>query len=559
MPNARPWTTQYGTGVPFDIPEEHRTLDRMLAGSAAAHPTEIALVYYGRRITYRALDAAVDAAARGLIALGVRPSDRVALLLPNCPEHVIAFYAIHRAGGVVVEHNPLYTADELAPLFSDHGAAVAVVWDHVGSVVRQLRARTPLETVISVSLKQGMPLRLRAALALPLARTRKTRQEIAGEPIPGALSWGSLGRRGPRPEVPGRTAEDPAVIQYTSGTSGTPKGVVLTHRSLLANAAQGRAWVPGIERGRQTIYAVLPMFHAYGLTLCMTFAMSIGARLVLFPTFDATSVLRTMRRDPATFLPAVPPIYDALLHAAERAGVSLAGIRYAISGAMSLPEETVAKWERATGGGLVEGYGMTEASPIIAGNPFGGTRREGSVGVPFPGTDMRVRDPEDPENGAVPSGQVGELQVRGPQICAGYWNRPEETRRTILPGGWLRTGDLVRVDRDGFITIVDRIKELIISGGFNVIPAEVERALRAFPDVLDVAVVGVPHRRGGEQVAAALVLRTGVKLDRRKLVAFCKEHLADYKIPRRFAQVNDLPRSMVGKVMRRFVREQVFG
>lgn len=555
---VRPWAGSYGAGVPAGIDRDDRTLTDMLRDTVAVHPTADALVYFRRRLTYRQLDREVDAVARGLVGLGVRAGDRVALLLPNSPQHVIAFYAILRLGAIVVEHNPLYTLEELAPQFRDHEAKVVIAWDRVAGSLLTLAA-APLRIVVSVSLRRSLPLRLRAALRLPLKSVREVRDSLPDLHVSGALPWETLRRsRGVLPEYRG-TADDAAVIQYTSGTSGTPKGAVLTHRSLMANARQGRAWLPGVREAGETVYAVLPMFHAYGLTLCLTFSMSIAAKLVLFPAFEPRLVLQAMRTDPATFLPAVPPVYERLLRAAATADVSLAGIRYAISGAMPLSEKTVADWERATGGGLVEGYGMTEASPIIAGNPIGGARRTGSVGVPFPGTDVRVRAADNPTGPDLPVGQIGELQVRGPQVCRGYWNRPDETRATILPGGWLRTGDLVRMDADGFITIVDRLKELIISGGFNVLPAEVERALRAFPDVVDVAVVGVPRRHGGEQVAAALVMRAGSVLDRARLAEFCRERLAEYKIPRRFAEVAELPKSMVGKVMRRLVREQVFG
>lgn len=555
----KPWLRSYDAGVPADTGDDRRTLTEMFEQSAADHPDAWALVYFQRRIRYRTLARMVRDTARGLAALGVRRGDRVALLLPNCPQHVVAFYAAQRLGAIVVEHNPLYTADELTPQFRDHGAKVAIVWDRTAAALAGLRGPGGIETVVSVGLRQALPLRLRLALRLPLSSTRAVRDGMRPTRVPGAMPWESLARRFgplPRPDV---APDDPAVIQYTSGTSGTPKGVVLTHSSLLANARQGWAWLPGAREGRETAYAVLPMFHSYGLTLCLTFPLSIGAKLVLFPAFEPRLVLQAMRTDPATFLPAVPPIYERLLHAAAQSGTSLAGIRYAISGAMPLSEKTVTAWERATGGGLVEGYGMTEASPIIAGNPFGAARRPGSVGVPFPDTDVRVRPADDPFGESVPFGEIGELQVRGPQVCRGYWNNPAETARAILPGGWLRTGDLVRMDVDGFITIVDRLKELIISGGFNVLPTEVERALRAFPDVVDVAVVGVPRRHGGEQVAAALVMRTGSVLDRAKLAEFCRERLAEYKIPRRFAEVTELPKSMVGKVMRRLVREQVFG
>jgi len=301
---------------------------------------------------------------------------------------------------------------------------------------------------------------------------------------------------------------------------------------------------------------VLPMFHAYGLTLCLTFAMSMGARLVLFPKFDETLVLNAMAKSPATFLPAVPPIYDRLEKAAAKRHVSLGGIRFAISGAMSLPVQIVESWEKATGGLLVEGYGMTETSPVALGNPIGPSRRPGTVGVPFPSTEIRIIDPDDPaiDRGV---GEEGELLIRGPQVFSGYWNRPTETAETLLPDGWLRTGDLAVVSHDGFVTIVDRKKELIITGGFNVAPTEVEAALLSHPSVADAAVVGLPRADGSEDVTAVVVLTPGATLDVAALKAHCKTLLSAYKVPRSIFVRDELPRSLIGKVLRRVVRDEL--
>ena len=336
-----------------------------------------------------------------------------------------------------------------------------------------------------------------------------------------------LSRRHPRPSL-----DDIALLQYTSGTTGTPKGAILTHRNLRANAMQGRAWVPGLHEGEETFYGVLPLFHAYGMTLCLTFAMSIGAKLVLFPKYDAALVADAAKKSPPTFLPAVPPIYDQLARAAEHGTIDLKTVRFAISGAMSLPVETVARWEEATGGLLVEGYGMTETSPVALGNPIGPSRRPGTVGVPFPSTDIRVVDPADPSVDR-PFGESGELLIHGPQVFQGYWQRPNETAEALLPGGWVRTGDIVTVSPDGFVTVVDRLKEIIITGGFNVAPTEVEEALQGHPDVSEAAVVALP-RTGGEEVVAAVVLREGAVLDAEALRDYCRLHLAAYKVPRRF-------------------------
>ena len=553
--SSQPWLASYADGVPATIDPPTQTLVDMLDVSVRRHRRRVALEFFGAETTYAELGDQVARAANALRKLGVRRGDRVALVLPNCPQHVVAFYAILRIGAIAIEHNPLYTERELRHQFEDHGAKVAIVWDKVSGTVVAFPPDVGVQTVVSVDVTRAMPLRIRVALRLPVKKARDSRTALTvGRAVAGAVAWSTLtdasriNRRVAGPEL-----GDIAVLQYTSGTTGSPKGAILTHSNLRANASQGEAWVPGLRPGMEVFYGVLPMFHAYGLTLCLTFAMSMGARLVLFPKFDEKLVLDAMRTTPATFLPAVPPIYDRLVTAATAKGVSLRGIRFAISGAMNLPIDTVTRWETTTGGLLVEGYGMTETSPVALGNPIGPSRRPGTVGVPFPSTDIRVVDPADP---TVDRGidEEGELLIRGPQVFSGYWNRPSETAETLLPGGWLRTGDIVRVSADGFVTIVDRIKELIITGGFNVAPSEVESVLLSHPSVADAAVVGLPSASGGEDVIAVVVLAPGATLDLNDVREWAKSYLASYKVPRRIEVVDELPRNIVGKVLRRVVR-----
>jgi long-chain acyl-CoA synthetase len=553
----RPWLASYADGVPADVDDTGETLPQMLAASATHWGGRPALDFFGATTSYAALGDEVLRGAEALRRLGVRAGDRVALVMPNCPQHVVAFYAVLRLGAVVVEHNPLYTADELAHQLSDSGATTAICWDLKAPLLVGLRPRTALERVVAVDLSTALPWRSRRALRLPLRRAREARAAMTG-PVPaGVERWERLvAAAGPLDAAhPQPGPDDTALLQYTTGTTGVPKGAVLRHRNLRVNAAQGRAWMPGLRDGEETVYAVLPLFHAYGLTLCLTFALSIGATLVLFPRFDVAQVLAAMRRRPATFLPAVPPIYRRLAEAAAEQGVDLTSIRWAISGAMALPPDVVALWEQATGGLLVEGYGMTETSPVALGNPAAASRRPGTVGVPFPSTRIRVVDPDEPTVEREP-GVAGELLVAGPQVFAGYWNRPEESAAALLPDGWLRTGDVVVVDPEGFVTIVDRIKEMIVTGGFKVHPSEVEGVLRDVEGVADVAVVGVrgPH---GEEVVAVVVEQPGSTVDVAGARAAAREHLAAYKVPRRLVVVDDLPRSLLGKVLRRVVRDRV--
>ncbi|WPX13584.1 long-chain-fatty-acid--CoA ligase [Cryobacterium sp. 10S3] len=554
----KPWLGSYAPGVPNTIPAPSDTLVGMIEASCRLYADAIALDFFGGTTSYTQLGEQISRVANGLMRLGVKPGDRVALVLPNCPQHVVAFYAVLRLGAIVVEHNPLYTERELRHQFEDHGARVAIVWDKVYATVRDFPADLGLRTVVAVDLTDAMPLVKRLALRLPIKQARSSRDALTVSELPkDAIEWSSLVRaRKLRHNHPRPALGDTAVLQYTSGTTGTPKGAILTHSNLRANALQGEAWVPGLTPGQEVFYAVLPMFHAYGLTLCLTFAMATGARLVLFPKFDENLLLDAAKHTPPTFLPAVPPIYDRLVTAAEKRNVSLRSIRFSISGAMSLPVSIVERWESATGGLLVEGYGMTEASPIAVGNPIGPSRRPGTVGVPFPSTEIRVVDPKDP---SIDRGveEEGELLVRGPQVFSGYWDQPSETAKVLLDGGWLRTGDIVRVSADGFVTIVDRIKELIITGGFNVSPSEVEAALLSHPDVADAAVVGIASKNGGEDVVAAIVLTDGAALDVDALREYCRTRLSAYKVPRRIVEVEELPRSMMGKVLRRQVRDNL--
>jgi long-chain acyl-CoA synthetase len=561
--SARPWLASYGEGVPHDIPLPTGSLFDLVEESVREFGDHVALEFFGRETSYADLSDQILRAAEGLRVLGVQKGDTVALVLPNCPQHVVAFYAVLRLGAIVVEHNPLYTPRELRHQFEDHGAKLAIVWNNVVDTVHQFPADVAVETIVSIDVTRAMPFVTRALLRLPIAKARTSRGALTTA-VRGTVTWEKLLEHPPVDEHIFRPqASDVALIQYTSGTTGEPKGAALTHLNLATNAGQARAWVPTVARGTSVVYAVLPMFHAYGLTLCLTFAMSMGSRLVLFPKFDPELVLAVVKKRPATFLPAVPPIYERLTAAADEAGVSLAGIEIAISGAMPLSASVVEPWERRTGGYLVEGYGLSETSPVLIANPAGPTRRTGTVGLPLPNTEVRVVDPENPTVDRAP-GEEGELIVRGPQVFSGYWKRPEETAEVFVPaadgdegGPWFRTGDIVTIDADGFVKIVDRIKELIITGGFNVAPSEVEDALRAHPDVVDVAVVGLPNAHTGEDVVATVVLAPGRSLDEEALRDFVRPSLAAYKVPRRILAVDDLPRSLIGKVIRRQVRDRL--
>ena len=542
------WTQNYQPGVPAEIDLPDEPLSAMFARATRKGGRRVALEFFGATTSYRELADQVDRAAAGLAALGVGPGDRVAIILPNCPQHVVAFYAVLRLGAVVVEHNPLYTAGELATMFADHGARVAIAWD---VAVPKLPA---IEHIVAVNLLEAFPTVKRLALHLPVPKLAETRKRLHAK-APGTTPWKQLVAHKPIRNWAEPTASDLAVVQYTSGTTGAFKGAMLTHANLYANALQGAAWMKDAKDGRETIFAVLPMFHAFGMTLYLTFGVLKRARIVLFPTFDVDLVLDAAKKRPPTVYCAVPPIYEKTARRAIERKVSLKSAKFCISGAMKLTDPVVELWESVSGGLLVEGYGLTETAPVALGNPFWATRRTGTIGVPFPSTLMKVVDPEDPTR-EVAQGEEGELLLKGPQVFQGYWNAPEETAKALLPGGWLRTADVVVVDADGFTTIVDRLKEIIVTGGFNVSPSEVEHALVEHSDIDDIAVVGL-QTESGEQVAAAVVLREGAHLDVVEIRSWAKERLAAYKVPRSFVEVEELPKSMLGKVLRKQVREQI--
>lgn len=551
---ARPWTASYDDGVPHELDLPETSLSHMFEKSVARFGSKAAVSFFGADVSYDDLGKDVERVAEGLRQLGVEAGDRVALVLPNCPQHIVAFYAVMRLGAVVVEHNPLYTAPELRHQFEDHGARVAIVWDKAAAAVQSLPRDVGVEHIISVDITTALPRIKRTALRLPLKKLKEQRGNLTA-PAPGTTPWKALANHEPiAHDHPHPTAHDLAVLQYTSGTTGLPKGAMLTHRNLESNAVMGREWLD--SGSREVVYGALPLFHAFGLTLGMTFAMSLGATLVLFPSPRPDLILGAMKKHRATVLPAVPPVYQKVMEAADEAGTSLEGITVGVSGAMALPVHLVDEWEQHTSGMLIEGYGLTECSPLVSCNPLNDHRRAGSIGIPFPATDIRTVDPETTQD--VDRGQEGELWVRGPQVFQGYWKRPDATAESLVDG-WLRTGDIVTVDDDGFIRVVDRLKEIIITGGFNVAPSEVEAALRTNDAVEDAAVVGLKNDDGTEVVVAAVIAAAGHDFDEHALREHCYAKVTRYKVPRRIVQVEDLPRTMLGKIQRRLVREDLQG
>ncbi|WP_115727237.1 AMP-binding protein [Actinomyces culturomici] len=546
----------YDPGCPYEIPVPDTSLFEILRTAASFYPDRVAVDYFGKEITYSDLLDRALRAAGVLVAAGVRKGDAVAVALPNCPQAIVVFYACMRIGAVVAEHNPLAPAAEIAGQLERHRARVAVVWEKCADSFPT--ASTPLEKVFTVDITASMPSSKRILLAAPLARARATRSQMRGTRPEGAFGWDEINARAALvdPRIPGATGADRAVILHTGGTNGVPKSVPLTHSNIGANVHQCLFWVWKLHEGAETFWSLLPYFHAFGLTFFLCAAVAKAATQVVLPKFDVDLALEAHRRRPVTFFVGVPPMFERIERRAAETGDSLTSIRFGVAGAMPLSKASAKRWEDATGGMIVEGYGLSETSPVLMGAPLSDKRRHGVLGLPFASTQVRLADLEDPSID-VPDGEPGEILVKGPQVFDGYLDAPEETARVFTEDGWFRTGD-VGVLEDGFIRMADRKKELILSGGFNVYPSQVEAAIRGLPGVKDVAVVGLPSGDATEEVAAALVLEEGAgAIDLEQVRLWAERNVAHYALPRIVAVLADLPRNPLGKVMRRKVREQL--
>jgi long-chain acyl-CoA synthetase len=555
----RPWIRQYDPGVPPTLDGVDTTLGEVLRETARSFGDRVALVWYGREISYADLDHAADRFARALAADGVRPGDHVALLLPNSPQFVIAYYGGLRAGAILVPLNPLYTAPELEQQLTDSGARVLVTLSMFHETVGAVRRTVRLDRVIVANVKDYFPPLLRVLFTLLKEKKEGHRAELgAGEVAWPAFLAGAQDTPVAHVAQPG----DVAVFGYTGGTTGVPKAAMLTHRNLVTNMVQSAVWLAGGDLDaardrRVVVLAIIPFFHSYGQTVAMNLSILAGATVVLQPRFDPVDTLKAIQKHRPTHFPGVPALYIALLNHPRAGSYKLDSIEVCQSGAAPLPVEVQSKFERVTGTTMFEGYGMTELSPASHSTPLHGLRKPGSIGVPLPGIDARVVD-LDTGTTELPTGEIGELLVKGPTVMAGYYNRPDETAATIRDG-WLYTGDIAKVDEDGFFYIVDRKKDMILSNGFNVYPRDVEEVLFSHAGVADAVVIGAPNTRGDETVKAFVVRAEGpdgAALTEEGLIGYCRERLARYKAPRAVEFRDALPKTMIGKALRRVLVEE---
>jgi long-chain acyl-CoA synthetase len=548
---SKPWLRAYDPGVPADVAQPDEPLHASLSHAAARFPQRIAIRFFGRSISYRELDELANRFANALVSLGVRKGDRVALLLPNCPQMVVAFYGGLRAGAVMVPTSPLYVESEIEHQLADAGATVVVCLSAFFGRVEAVRANLPsVHHVIVTNIKDFFPTHMRVLFSLTRERRDGHRARL---PSDGQTHWlrNLLAQaRANRPDVE-VAPDDLALLQYTGGTTGTPKAAMLSHRNLLANAVQVRAWFGPLAKtdGPDVVLGVLPLFHIYAITTVMNFSIRGAGTMVLLPRFSVDDVLKTIQRERPHLLPGVPTMYMAINHAKRFHRYELRSLIGAISGAAPLPQAVQRDFEQLTGARLVEGYGLTEASPVTHCVPLIGSFPPGTIGVPVPSTDAAIFD-EQTGTRRLRAGEVGELAVRGPQVMHGYWNRPDETAQ-VLRDGWLFTGDIACEDEHGFFSIVDRKKDMIVTGGMNVYPRDVEEALFANPKVAEAVAVGIPDERWGEAVKVYIVLRDGQTASEREIVDYCHAQMASYKVPKFVEFRTELPKSLVGKVLRR--------
>ncbi|TCS96663.1 long-chain-fatty-acid--CoA ligase [Hazenella coriacea] len=547
------WLRHYPPQVPASLEYPRITLTQFLIDAATEFPERDAIEFLGKRISFRELLDEAYRFANVLKSLGVRKGERVSLMLPNSPQAVIAYYGSLIAGAVVVQFNPLYMERELEHQLNDSESETMVCLDLVYNKVRHVRKQTQLKRVIVTSLKEHLPFPKNWLYSIKTLLDGSY-QKISYDET--TLSYSQLMQKALPNEIDisDQSPEDLALLQYTGGTTGLAKGAMLTHSNLVANAIQSVAWMYKGKRGQEKVLGALPFFHVYGMTVVMNFAISIGATMILVPRFDRHQILKIINQKKPTYFPGAPTMYVSLINEPDIRKYDLSSIVACLSGSAPLPVDVQEKFEELTGGLLIEGYGMTETSPVTHANLIWDRVKNATIGLPWPDTDARIVDPSTKE--VLEIGGVGELQVKGPQVMKGYWNRPDETKEMLQEDGWLSTGDIATMDEDGYFYILDRKKDMIIAGGLNIYPREVEEVLFEHPAIQEAAVVGVPHKYRGETVKAFIVLKSGKKVTEKELDKYCRKKLAAYKIPRIYEFRTELPKSSIGKVLRRVLQDE---
>ncbi|MBI5518466.1 MAG: long-chain fatty acid--CoA ligase [Desulfovibrio sp.] len=549
----RPWLKHYDENVPSSPQLKVHPVFQLLDEAANRWPDRPAVVFQNSSITYAKLRKLSGLVAANLRKHGLKRGDRVAIMLPNTPQTVIAYWGVLRAGGTVVFTNPLYMETEIVHQFSDSGARFVITLDLLWNKLEALRPQLKIEKYFVTSIADALRFPLSMLYKLRAWREGQNRKVPfdSQEVFPWASLMGGLSTYTADGIIP---EKDLALLQYTGGTTGLAKGCMITHANLCANALQCTAMLPGMGEKQELFLGVLPYFHIYGLTVCLNLCTALGATQIPFPRYVPADVLKTIHKEKPTVFPGAPSVYISLLQQKNVGTYDLSSIRYCVSGSAPMPVEWFEQFREATGARICEGYGLSEASPVTHINPLHGVAKHGSIGLPVPGTDAKIVD-MDLGGPPLPAGKLGELAVRGPQVMAGYYNKPDETA-DVLRNGWLYTGDIAYMDEDGYFFIVDRKKDLIISAGYNIYPREIDEILHQHPKVQEAVAVGIPCDARGEVVKVYVVPKAGEKPTKAEIIGFCRQKLAGYKVPRHVEFRESLPKTMVGKVLRRALRAE---
>lgn len=546
------WIAHYDKGVPRNATYPEEPLPIILGKNSEKWGHLPATYFYGKTLTYRELWDKIMRFAEALARLGVEKETKVGIMLPNCPQFFIAYYATLWLGAVVVNTNPMYVEREIEHQWNDGDVEYAIVLDHLYPKVATVLGKTRVKKVIVTGLKEALPFPLSILYPLKAKKQKLFTKVPYGENI---LNFTDLINRTPPTERScGATLEDLAVLQYTGGTTGVAKGAMLTHKNILANVVQINTWFPDIRLTEERVVGLLPLFHVFGMTVCMNHALYTGSYVCLIPRFEINDLLRLLNKFKPTLFPGVPTLYVAILNHPKIHNFDLSSVRFCITGSAPMPVEVMKKFEEMTGSIIVEGFGLSEASPVTHCNPIHGIRKPGSVGLPMPDTYAKIVDIETGER-ELPPGEAGELVVKGPQVMKGYWKKPEETKQA-LRNGWLYTGDIAMMDSDGYTFIVDRKKDMIIAGGYNIYPREIDEVLYTHPKVLDAATIGVKDPYRGETVKVFVVPKPGETLTEEEIISFCKARLAAYKVPKIVEIRESLPKSSVGKILRKDLKAE---
>ncbi|HLR22791.1 MAG TPA: long-chain-fatty-acid--CoA ligase [Pseudogracilibacillus sp.] len=553
MVEQKPWLKHYPPEIPASIQYDEKPLHQFLLDSEQNFGDLKAVHFMGKEFSFKQIVSEARKLAHFFQEKGLNKGDRVACMLPNSPQSVITYYGALMAGGVVVQVNPLFTERELTHMVEDSGAKFIMCLDILLPRVSNVRENTSLEHVIVTKIADYLP--FPKNIVYPFIQKKEYKMVVKIEETEDTHYLKSVVESGSEDYTPIDVdpKEDLALLQYTGGTTGKPKGVMLTHYNLVSNVQMCTSWIYKLEKDQETVLGILPFFHVYGMTTVMNLSIMFGAKMILMPKFDPESVLKTIEKLKPTLFPGAPTIYIGLLNHPDLEKYDLSSIKACISGSAPLPVEVQQQFEKVTKGKLVEGYGLTESSPVTHANFLWEKRISGSIGVPWPDTEAMIVKEGTLEE--LPVGEAGEIAVRGPQVMKGYWNREEQTKKTLIDG-WLLTGDMGRMDEEGYFFVVDRKKDMIIAGGLNIYPREVEEVLYEHPDIAEAAVFGVPHDYRGETVKAVIVGKNGQTLDEKELNKYCRKNLAAYKVPRIYEFREELPKTVIGKVLKRQLIEE---